>query len=422
MMMNRSDKMKLMLKTLSLAVACALAPTASMATQTTEQKIAQLEQQVKALQKQQTANLADKFKFNGFISGAYISADNDAGYNGSDTGANFSQDSKLGFQGTFNISDNTQAVMQLMMRGEYDWEVEAEWAYLSHRFNNGVQVRGGKLRVPLFMYSDYLDVGYAQPFARPPEEVYGTIPFSSYTGAGISYDVEYDESTLTMQAFGGESDVKNSNVKLSNLMGANMSWTDEVWTLRGVYATAVLDGDITRTSQVPIAVPPSSPPTFMTVESILLSLDDARGEFVGIGASYDNGEMLAVLEWTRAETDGAYPDTDAGYITLGYRIKAFTPYVTVAYIESTDDDERLPLSAQAALQSIVFNAERTAYSLGLRWDALDNLAVKFDLTYANEFGNTAGNLSANSATFNPLTGAFMYDDTLIYTVKFDAVF
>jgi hypothetical protein len=409
--------MKFMLKTLSLAVAYALMPSAVMAEQNTEQKIAQLEQQVKALQKQQTASLVDKFNFNGFISGAYVSADNDAGYNYTDNSANFSQDSKIGFQGTFNISDSTQAVMQLMMRGEYDWDVEAEWAYLSHRFDNGIKVRGGKLRVPLFMYSDYLDVGYAQPFARPPEEVYGTIPFSSYTGAGIAYDVEYDDSTLSMQAFGGESDVKNTNVKLSNLMGANLSWTDEVWTLRGVYATAILDGDVTRSAQAQVPGQPAG--TMFTVERTLLSINDARGEFVGVGASYDNGEMLAVIEWTRAEVDGAYPDTDAGYITLGYRIKAFTPYVTVAYLESTDDEERLPLSQQAAFQKIAFNAERTAYSLGLRWDALDNLAVKFDVTYANDFGDSTGGFTANA---NPLTGMALYDDTLVYTVKFDAVF
>lgn len=413
--------MKFMLKTVSLAVACALVPCAVFAEQSTEQKIAQLEQQVQALQKQQTASLTDKFNFNGFISGAYVSADNDAGYNYTDNSANFSQDSKIGFQGTFNISDDTQAVMQLMMRGEYDWDVEAEWAYLSHKFDNGIKVRGGKLRVPLFMYSDYLDIGYAQPFARPPEEVYAAVPFSSYTGAGISYDVEYDDSTLSMQAFGGESDVKNTNVELSNLMGANLSWTDEVWTLRGVYATAILNGDITQTSRQSIT-PPGAPPTFINVESTLMSLNDDRGEFIGVGASYDDGEMLAVFEWTRAEIDGAYPDTDAGYITLGYRIKAFTPYVTVAYLESQDNDERTPVSAQTALQSIVFNSERTAYSLGLRWDALDNLAVKFDVTYANDFGDSSGGFSANAATFNPLTGTFMYDDTLVYTVKFDAVF
>ena len=393
----------------------AMISSTSQADEAADAKIAKLEQQVQALQSQQNASLADKVQFNGFISGAYISSDNDAGYNNADTSANFSEDSKLGFQGTFNITDRTQAVLQLMMRGEYDWEVEAEWAYLAHRFDNGIRVRGGKLRVPLFMYSDYLDVGYAQPFSRPPQEVYGTIPFSSYTGAGVSYDVDYDDSTLTVQAFGGESDVKNSAVKLSNLMGANVSWTDEIWTLRAVYAQAQLDGPVVNEVDVELASNVNT-----TAKYTVLDIDDEKGSFVGVGASYDNGEIIAITEWTRSEINEAYPDTDSGYLTLGYRIKAFTPYVTVAYMETQDNDERLPLSQAAAIQMIAFNAERMAYSLGLRWDAIDNLAVKFDITYADEFGDTSGGLTSNS--LDTTTGKFTYDDTLIYTVKFDAVF
>lgn len=155
-----------------MAVLTALSVSPAIANETTDEKVAKLEQQVQALQAQQNKSLTEKFNFNGFISGAYISSDNSAGYLGATTSADFSQDSKIGFQGTFNISNQTQAVLQLMMKGENDWDVEAEWAYLSHRFDNGVKIRGGKLRVPLFMYSDYLDVGYAQPFARPPSEVY----------------------------------------------------------------------------------------------------------------------------------------------------------------------------------------------------------------------------------------------------------
>ncbi|MBB1441143.1 hypothetical protein H5202_21360 [Shewanella sp. SG41-4] len=302
-----------------------------------------------------------------------------------------------------------------MMRGKYDWEVEAEWAYLSHRFENGVKVRGGKLRVPLFMYSDYLDVGYAQPFARPPQEVYGAIPFSSYTGAGVSYDVEYDDSTLTMQAFGGESNVKNSAVELSNLMGANLSWTDEIWTLRAVYAQAQLDGPIVNEVDVALA-----PGVNTQANYTVLELDDDKGSFVGVGASYDNGEVIAITEWTRSEIDNAYPDIDSGYLTLGYRIKEFTPYATVAYTKTQDNDERLPLSQAAAIQMVAFNAERMAYSIGLRWDAIDNVAIKFDVTYADDFGDTSGGFLGNN--FDSSTGKFTYDDTLIYTVKFDAVF
>ncbi|WP_445773677.1 hypothetical protein [Shewanella sp.] len=406
--------MKFNLKALPVAISIAMAPSIALADDA-DAKIAKLEQQIQALQSQQNANLKDKVKLNGFISGAYISSDNDAGYNSADTSANFSEDSKVGLQATFDISDRTQAVLQLMMRGEYDWEVEAEWAYLSHRFENGVKLRGGKLRVPLYMYSDYLDVGYAQPFARPPEEVYGAVPFSSYTGGGVSYDVDLDDSTLTMQMFGGESKVKSTGTDVSNLIGANVNWTDETWTLRAVYGQAKFDGSVTSEVDVELA-----PGVITQADYTVLQLVDDTGSFTGVGASYDNGEVIAITEWTRIEVDAAYPDTDSGYLTLGYRIKEFTPYVTVAYMKTQDNDERLPLSQAAAIQMIAFNAERMAYSLGLRWDAIDNVAVKFDITYADDFGDTSGGFLNNS--LDTTTGKFIYDDTLIYTVKFDAVF
>ncbi|KVX03365.1 hypothetical protein [Shewanella frigidimarina] len=407
--------MQFNVKVLSVAISMAMVPSLAVADEAADAKIAKLEQQVQALQSQQNASLTDKVKFNGFVSGAYISSDNDAGYNHADTSANFSEDSKLGLQATFDISDRTQAVLQLMMRGENDWDVEAEWAYLSHRFENGIKVRGGKLRVPLYMYSDYLDVGYAQTFARPPEEVYSVLNFSSYTGAGVSYDFDFDDSTLSVQAFGGESDVENSFIELRNLIGGNASWTNEVWTLRAAYGQAVLNGPATTSVTIPIAPDTTTKGTYTLIE-----LNDEKGTFVGVGASYDNGTVIAMTELVRSEIDGALADTDSGYLTLGYRIKAFTPYVTVAYTKTQDNEERLPLSTAAATQMIAFNAERMAYSIGLRWDAIDNVAVKFDVTYADDFGDTSGGLNSNS--YNASTGQFENDDTLIYTVKFDAVF
>ncbi|WP_418358694.1 hypothetical protein ACNH6B_07930 [Shewanella basaltis] len=87
--------MKFNLKALPVAISIAMAPTIALADDA-DAKIAKLEQQIQALQSQQNANLKDKVKLNGFISGAYISSDNDAGYNSADTSANFSEDSKVG--------------------------------------------------------------------------------------------------------------------------------------------------------------------------------------------------------------------------------------------------------------------------------------------------------------------------------------
>ncbi|MCC4832382.1 hypothetical protein LMH66_07030 [Shewanella sp. 10N.7] len=391
--------MKFNLKALPLAISVAMLPAYVAAEETSDEKIAKLEQQVQSLQKSQTESLAERFSFNGFISAAYVSSDNSAGYNGATTSADFTEDSKMGLQGTFNISNQTTAVMQLMMRGSNDWEVEAEWAYLAHSFDNGVKIRGGKLRVPLFMYSDYLDVGYAQPFARPPSEVYSQVPFSSYTGGDIAYDYELEDSTLTIQAFGGESVIDEQDegldMDLSNLMGLNASWTDLTWTFRAVYGQAELDG---------------------LAGAGLITVDNEHAAFVGLGGSYDNGNWIAVAEWTTVEIDGVLPDSESAYLTLGYRINEFTPYATVAYVKTTDESERSSTPPLA----YALNEERMAYSLGLRWDAIENVAVKFDVTYATDFGDTHGGLSNNN--FNPLTGKFMYDDSMVYTVKFDAVF
>ncbi|MDO6610843.1 hypothetical protein Q4601_03945 [Shewanella sp. 1_MG-2023] len=399
--------MKFNLKALPLAISVAMLPAYVVAEETNDEKIAKLEQQVQSLQASQTASLTERFSFNGFMTGAYITSDNNAGYAGATTSANFDDGSKFGLQGTFAITDQTQAVMQLMMRGENDWDVEAEWAYVSHRFDSGLQARAGKLRVPLFMYSDYLDVGYAQPFVRPPSEVYDAVPFTSYTGGDVSYDVEFDDSTLTFQAFGGQSE--DSGIDIKNILGANVNWTDETWTLRAVYGQATLDGDVTRQVKQELA-----PGADVDVTVTLLEMNNEDATFAGVGASYDNGSFLAIAEWTRIEVDGIYPDSDSGYLTLGYRINAFTPYVTAAFYETKDNDTRKVIDETSAIHAAIFNGERTSYSAGLRWDALDNLAVKFDVTYSTDFGDTSGGLDSNIAQ--------EFDDTTVYTVQFDVVF
>ncbi len=414
--MNKSSTVNFALKALPIAIAIALPSYALAAETSSDQKIANLEQQVQTLQKQQTASLSERFKFNGFMSVAYVTADNNSGYLGSSTSANFTDESKLGFQGSFAVTDNTQAVMQLMMKGENDWDVEAEWAYVSHRFDNGFQARGGKLRLPLFMYSDYLDVGYAQPFARPPEEVYDAVPFTSYTGGDLSYDIELNNSTLTVQAFGGQSSEQDSEFELDfdNILGANATWTDDIWTLRAVYGQATVNGTIFSTVKIPLQDPVTGLPIEIGAQVQLMEINDEKATFAGIGGSYDNGKLLAVAEWTRVEVEGQYTDSDAGYITLGYRFGAFTPYVTAAYYESQDDDERQVVDENSAMIAAIFNGQRTAYSAGLRWDALDNVAVKFDVTYAHDFGDTSGGFNTNVLQ--------EYDDATVYTVKFDVVF
>jgi opacity protein-like surface antigen len=361
------------------------------------QRIEQLENQVALLSEQQ----ASRFTFNGFASVAMQVSDNDAGFAGATNQAEFNNGSLVGLQGSFSVAEGTDVTVQLVARGEDDWDPEVEWAFISHHFDNGLTVRTGKLRLPLFMLSDYLEVGYAHPWARVPEEVYGSVVVSSFTGLDVLYDIELDESTVSLQAFGGNHTLPTSQssfgveTKFRDIIGGVVSWTDETVSLRASYTQANVTSD-----------------QDWNVEGQVLPMtrfDSDKATFIGLGARYDQGNFFALTELTRTEVEGFYSDVDAAYVTLGYNVSSITPYVSVARSETQDNEERM------VFHKGLLDIERTSYTAGLRWDVQSNMAVKADVTYSTDFGDTRGGL-LGAADDNTI------DDTTVYTVKLDVMF
>ena len=384
------------LKAAPIALAVAAFSSASFASDPmTEQRLNAIQQQINALQ---TANV----RFNGFLSTGYARADNNVGFDGITEKTSVIDLSLFALQGTFRVSDKSQAVVQIVGRGADDWEPIVEWAYLSHRPTNNLQVRAGKMRLPFFMYSDSLEVGYAQPWVRPPEAVYGPISITSYVGADATYTFNFDGSSVNAQLFGGFTDEEGSvgTAELRNLGGATLEWTDFTWTLRAVAATAETTIDATpRLGQV-------------------ISQAD-RGNFYGIGASYDDGSLQIIGEVTRVEVDGIFADTDSAYVSVGHRFGTVTPYAKVGWIESKDDKERQGVVFSTPLGPAPGNfldTRRDEYSLGARWDITPGVALKADWTHARNFRTDPGGLDAG---FVRSTGT---NSTNVYTFKLDSAF
>jgi len=385
---------------LPLAALCAFS-TQAQTEQSAELRIEQLESQVALLSEQQASSLSDRFTFNGFGSVAMQVSDNDAGFAGATNQAEFDNGSLVALQGSFSVAEGTDVTVQLVARGEDDWDPEVEWAFISHRFDNGLTARAGKLRLPLFMLSDYLEVGYATPWARVPEEVYGTVVVSSFTGVDFLYDIELDDSTVSLQTFGGNRTVSASKsslgveTKFRDIIGGVVSWTDETVTLRASYTQA----DVTSNNNW----------SLNGVTLPMTTFDSDKATFIGLGARYDMGHFFALTELTRTEVEGFYSDVDAAYITLGYNVNSLTPYVSVARSETQDNEDRM------VYQKGLLDIERTSYSAGLRWDVQSNVAIKTDVTYSTDFGDTRGGL-VGAATDSTI------DDTIVYTVKLDVMF
>ena len=98
----------------------------------------------------------------------------------------------------------------------------------------------------------------------------------------------------------------------------------------------------------------------------------------------------------------AFPDQKAYYLTVGYRVKKYLPYVTYAKI-----DEGEFKSPVAQVQNSV--------ALGLRAEVGDASAVKFEVMQVNPQKNSAG---SRYGLFNAGT----VQDGNVYTVTFDTIF
>ncbi|MBL4868399.1 MAG: hypothetical protein JKY67_18695 [Pseudomonadales bacterium] len=162
-----------------------------------EERINKLEKQLKKLARKSTKRnraINSKFKkaqarlkFNGFVSAGLSRSDEAAdSIIGVSDQNNYLVDTIFGLQVNAKINDKTSAVLQLVGRGIDANNVLAEWGYLSHAFTPNVTVRIGRLRVPFYVASEYIEVGYAYPWVRPPIDVYTLVPITSYYGTDIT--------------------------------------------------------------------------------------------------------------------------------------------------------------------------------------------------------------------------------------------
>lgn len=400
---------------LPLAVAITAALFSSYVSAEQLRRVQLLEEQVSVLEEQQVEiNRISNITVNGFFTLSAGMASNDAGYAGYDETLDYVPETKIGLQASFEVTESTFLVAQLVARAEQHWRPEMEWAFLSHTFDNDLTVRAGRLRVPLYMYSDYLEVNFAQPWLRPPEEVYAVVPVSSYEGIDVVYTIPFDEAEWQFQAYTGvgsdpdEDTGFGTDVEYDDVIGLASTFSYNSFSIRASYVMTTLNSGQGF-------VPGSS----HTIP--LVNFTDADTSFLGLGVSYDDGDLLVVAEWTRSQVDGGGPDAetsaegnwqdvDSGYVSVAYRFGYITPYVTYAMMETTDDDERVLNPVNQA----IFNAQRSTYSAGLRYDINANMALKFDVTYSDDFGDTSGGLNDNVGQTE--------EETLVYTSSLNMVF
>jgi len=126
-------------------------------------------------------------------------------------GAGFSRnwspdvDSLLAVQGTANLTPQLSVVLQLISEQNFDntYRPHVEWANVKYQFTPDFNVRVGRIGLPIFMVNDSRKIGYANPWVRPPLEVYDLVPLTSSDGIDASYRLPIGAATNTFQVTAG---------------------------------------------------------------------------------------------------------------------------------------------------------------------------------------------------------------------------
>ena len=349
----------------------------------------------------------------GFMSvGAGILDNDNVTIEGFEGEGNFKQDTILALQVSKQVNDKTTVTGQLVSRGTDDFKTEAAWAFVAYQATEDFTARMGRLRIPFFYYSEFLEVGYAYNWVRLPSDVYN-IPFSSFDGVdftqqfsigNVDNNIQVNYGRLTDELNIFDEDYKSD---FSNMAGISLNSTYGDWGFRigGQRTEMTLDSQTSTAYQM--AVLSGMDPTEAAEANKLRRIDQGQSsaalvaaqlqldvdtdeeftfdghtaDFYNVAIMYDNGDYSFITEMVAIEYEsGLLVDNRAWLASVAKRIGSTTTHLT--YSSSRDvlnsgDSGKL----QEALN---LQGEDESVTLGLRYDYDVNTALKFETQYHNE--------------------------------------
>ena len=327
-------------------------------------------------------------RFNGFasIQGGTTLSSSDRLY-GYDNEIDFKNESLFALQTQADLGDRLSVTAQLMGRGSNDFNAEFEWAYLTYELNNQTRINAGRLRTPFYRYSDFMDVGYAYDWARVPNSVYN-LDFNNLEGVSLVRFGQLGTVDSSLQfivgSYNGTTNITPAPADLSIERVAGLTWelTQGNLSARLAYLTGKLtmvdqDGQLTGLLEM------LSESGFADTAS-QISIDDARSTFMGLALGYDDGSMVFSGEVVRAHvSDSVIPTQNGFYLSAGYRVNSFTPFVS---FERRDNDAKAEIYQalaegnpfRGAVAGLVedFSIKRDTWNLGSRYDFHPSAALK----------------------------------------------
>ena len=386
-------------------------------------------------------------QFDGFITvGGAIHDDSDnkniyigsLGDRGITNNFTFETDTRFGLQISSDVTEDMSVVAQILGTGvNGNFNAIIEWAYIDYELNNVASIHVGKIKQPVYLVNDYVEIGYAYPWIRPPGEVYYlNNPLNTVNGIELLLQFSLGSGTLSLQPYLGSNRDVIPNAHDAFFEAENIYGIDVKYSASGYIVHA-------STFQCEVKTYGGFKLTGTGVGGVAVDLNgEGDCEVTSVGFNLDLANVIVYAEWQdRTTTDTlsrAFGDQEAYYATIGYRFGKFLPHITFASIDgkaSTVTPGAVEVTTAAGPPPLpqpndTFNfpvAIQTSITAGLRYEVNDSSALKIEYQIVDVEDDPAELAKANQQinyglfntdfTKNPPT-----DNVGILSVALDVIF
>lgn len=302
------------------------------------------------------------------------------------------------------------------------YDANLKWFYLTYNPDDSSSFRVGRIGMPLYFYSDFLNVGFTYQWVSPPIESYQydtSLTGIDYVYRGVSGNFEWTAETY----FGAINQFiasLNGDVNTRNTTGLNLMTVYDGWlTLRvnglsqkatlindALNAEDILDGGLAQ-AQSQMGLPNDLVAAIRSEALPILQrkfdLDNVSVKYYGVFVKADFDSLSFATEWNRSDTPSYLLNYyDSWYVTGAYRINDVLFHLTYSTVESelakeavNDSNATLGGFTPDALGSYFASQiganvaaasarKRHAVSAGVRIDTTANTALKFEVTQFEE--------------------------------------
>jgi len=358
----------------------------------------------------------------------------------------FERDTRFGIQVSSDITENMSVVAQILGKGEdNNFNAIIEWAYIDYDISDIASIHAGKIKQPVYLVNDYVEVGYAYPWIRPPQEVYLlNNPLNTVNGLELLLQIPVGPGTLSFQPYLGSNrdgipNAQGAFFEAENIYGMDIKYSGRGYTVHA--SNFRCDVKTFGSFSIPSA-------NNILGEDLEVNLNGKGGcDVSAVGFNLDLADFIVYAEWTERTTDEtlsrAFGDTEAYYLTLGYRMGKFMPHITFASIEGEAstvgigsnggaitglNGAPLTLVPPGSPTSLNFPVQiQTSVTAGLRYEVNDSAALKIEYQVIDVEQDaaelTAANQGFNYGLFNTdFSRLGPQDNVGIFSVALDVIF